>query len=501
MLPNDVAEQITAANAARDFATVAELINRAPLEAWFGLAPEQFVPILMSLPAEDVAGRAAVRGMRATIAAAIDPAAAAEAGLDLQSMTDRDDAAGTLAAVIFGLRVRGEVRRAAHAGSEYADLLRRPNALFDHTFGNHTFLALQRGISSALVGEDREALGFFAAAQRTTPPPALMALVRDAYVKSALIEALHGDPDVARRQLETAETVPRTTSWVEGVADAHADIARAMIADDPVSGVEMIERVPGAAVGEFWPFLVEATCRLYLRAGRAADLGPFLQRSATAAPQHHAGQGLPGSIIELFTAVSSLVRGDLPAARVALAPTDSEMPLTVLIKAAVDIASGRASAAATRLAGLHERTAGLRQVESARAALLAWALLRSDAEPAAVEILARWIDGRRDPSEIDLEYFPTDVRALGAASVVGWPARGAPRKRPSTWHLAQPVNLTSQEQRVLVLLSTDKTRAQIADELFVSPNTVKSHARSLFRKLGVDNRGDAVITAHRWGLL
>jgi LuxR family transcriptional regulator, maltose regulon positive regulatory protein len=48
--------------------------------------------------------------------------------------------------------------------------------------------------------------------------------------------------------------------------------------------------------------------------------------------------------------------------------------------------------------------------------------------------------------------------------------------------------LSAQEQRVLHLLATGRSNREIAQELVVSINTVKDHAKHLYRKLGVSNR-------------
>jgi len=55
--------------------------------------------------------------------------------------------------------------------------------------------------------------------------------------------------------------------------------------------------------------------------------------------------------------------------------------------------------------------------------------------------------------------------------------------------------------RVLHLLPTHKSLAQIADELFVSRNTIKSQAAAIYRKLGVESRSEAVSRAEARGLL
>jgi LuxR family maltose regulon positive regulatory protein len=60
---------------------------------------------------------------------------------------------------------------------------------------------------------------------------------------------------------------------------------------------------------------------------------------------------------------------------------------------------------------------------------------------------------------------------------------------------------TVAERRVLELLQTHAPLQEIAETLFVSRNTVKSHARSIYRKLDVSSRSEAVTRARVLGLL
>ena len=53
-------------------------------------------------------------------------------------------------------------------------------------------------------------------------------------------------------------------------------------------------------------------------------------------------------------------------------------------------------------------------------------------------------------------------------------------------------NLTSQEETVAELILNDKSNKEIATELFISLNTVKTHIRNLYAKLEVSNRGEFV---------
>jgi LuxR family maltose regulon positive regulatory protein len=61
--------------------------------------------------------------------------------------------------------------------------------------------------------------------------------------------------------------------------------------------------------------------------------------------------------------------------------------------------------------------------------------------------------------------------------------------------------LSGRELAVLRLLPTGLTQREIGDELFVSMNTVKSHLRSIYRKLDAPTREDAVGRARELGLL
>jgi LuxR family maltose regulon positive regulatory protein len=64
-----------------------------------------------------------------------------------------------------------------------------------------------------------------------------------------------------------------------------------------------------------------------------------------------------------------------------------------------------------------------------------------------------------------------------------------------------PSSLTSAELRVLHFLPTNLTLTEIAQRLYVSRNTAKTHAAAVYRKLGVSSRGEAVELARAVGLL
>ncbi len=61
--------------------------------------------------------------------------------------------------------------------------------------------------------------------------------------------------------------------------------------------------------------------------------------------------------------------------------------------------------------------------------------------------------------------------------------------------------LTAREMQVLSYLSSGKTSQKIAQELFVSEATVKTHLASVYRKLAVTNRTQALGVALKHGLI
>ncbi|MFN0028758.1 MAG: response regulator [Acidimicrobiales bacterium] len=65
---------------------------------------------------------------------------------------------------------------------------------------------------------------------------------------------------------------------------------------------------------------------------------------------------------------------------------------------------------------------------------------------------------------------------------------------------AQPIEpLTGREEEVLLTVARGRTNAEIADELYISLSTVKSHLASLMNKLGARNRVEIAMWAYETG--
>jgi len=73
-------------------------------------------------------------------------------------------------------------------------------------------------------------------------------------------------------------------------------------------------------------------------------------------------------------------------------------------------------------------------------------------------------------------------RRVPSANALNWPGRGE--------------GLTDRESEILALITQGKSNAEVAALTYLSPNTVKSYIRSIYRKIGVDSRTQAVL----WGV-
>ncbi|MBD7980094.1 helix-turn-helix domain-containing protein [Oerskovia merdavium] len=74
------------------------------------------------------------------------------------------------------------------------------------------------------------------------------------------------------------------------------------------------------------------------------------------------------------------------------------------------------------------------------------------------------------------------------------------RVSPEPPQVEEDVALSRRELVVLANLSEDATLEQVAARLFVTRNTVKSQLRSIYRKLGVSTRSEAVAWARANGV-
>jgi LuxR family maltose regulon positive regulatory protein len=95
---------------------------------------------------------------------------------------------------------------------------------------------------------------------------------------------------------------------------------------------------------------------------------------------------------------------------------------------------------------------------------------------------------------------PGYVRQLLAAFAVDEPEQATPaRMKAAGAGLAEPVS--EREREVLSLIAEGLTNQEIAARLYLSPHTVKAHARNIYAKLGASSRTQAVARGRAFGIL
>ncbi len=113
--------------------------------------------------------------------------------------------------------------------------------------------------------------------------------------------------------------------------------------------------------------------------------------------------------------------------------------------------------------------------------------------------------GRAELSAVAAHVLASPVLPGAPRPVVDVPRPAGPSADDEDLGATAPpkpaVALTKREIEVLVGMSNGRSNAQIGAELFLSEDTVKTHARRLFRKLGANDRAQAVAIGLRGGLI
>ena len=98
-------------------------------------------------------------------------------------------------------------------------------------------------------------------------------------------------------------------------------------------------------------------------------------------------------------------------------------------------------------------------------------------------------------------FISKDSRGTEIIRAVGMVALGMSVFQDTTEDAPAVMQLSERERQVLSLVAQGATNREIAAELHLSPYTVKEYASSLYRKLDVRNRLEAVQRAEKLGLI
>ncbi|MFP3714219.1 LuxR C-terminal-related transcriptional regulator [Puerhibacterium sp. TATVAM-FAB25] len=327
------------------------------------------------------------------------------------------------------------------------------------------------------------------------------------------ITALLGEMPAARRLAAEVAQGPWPDEARDGYSGAPYHVAGLLEALErfDVGGAQQHLDVlaPHLPALEYRPLFVALQAWVHGLAGRA-ELGlQALDRYAVEDRGHRRSSPPDTLVLWCVTALLQLSRGRAGAAEQALRGLSARRPLVAVVRAAVALVTGEPEKVAVTLA-----RAGVPEAVPPRAAVAGHLLVAAAAQrlgdPAAVTVaLERMAALMADQGlRTHLVLVPrADLHDLRAHAEGHGLALAAEHLR----HLGDvpdvvPVRvsrivLTARESVILHALLDGSSLTRVAEELVVSPNTVKSQVKSLYRKLGVTSREDAVLAAYREGVL
>jgi LuxR family maltose regulon positive regulatory protein len=201
-----------------------------------------------------------------------------------------------------------------------------------------------------------------------------------------------------------------------------------------------------------------------------------------------------------------LAAGRPNAARTLLSDLDEDDPRVAVVNARLALLSGRPETAFATARRILRRGGVSPRERTALGVIQTLALLRTVSVEEASVALRATLDVSDGTGE--LHAYATIPRSELAAVACVTPggaellarleAVDAPRIYPECVTL---IDLTKRERVVLSALAAGMTLRDIATELFVSANTVKTQTRAIYAKLGVHSRADAVALGYEWGLI
>ena len=343
----------------------------------------------------------------------------------------------------------------------------------------------------------------------------------------ALVAVFSGAQIAVGLQLsEDAVTIAEEHGWATNriVAPALAASAAALAwlgrLDEAEHWLERMDRTrPAAGELDVEPVLHYACGFVRLGQGRFQEALTDFRAAETARPMLAREHVLPAEL-RAWVAQAQLLMGDTEAARAALAAHDGQArqePGMRLVAAALALKDGLPQEAAGHVAPMIADPGGAQQVLNLRRATVHALLLDAAARDALGDAQAAEasIEHALELAELDGTILPftlVPVRPLlechprhrtAHASLLTAILDVLDGVAPERTRVANPLReeLSEAELRVLRYLPSNLKATEIASELYVSANTVRTHLRHIYAKLDAHNRSEAVTRAREHGLL
>jgi LuxR family transcriptional regulator, maltose regulon positive regulatory protein len=415
-------------------------------------------------------------------------------------------------AIMSALRRRGLFRHAADYGDRLATVaataaVRRNNEVAAALPGFRFQLGVTRLLADDLAGAHRP----LQAAYETATEGPLPYLQSDAPAKLALLHAFLGDTQEAATWLRRHDDAPEEEGWFRRLITSTAVSARTLLALERLD-LDRAVAIAATTAGdlgtdEFWAYTAYTRALLALYTGDALGGLRHLDQARSASPGWHGEGSTARPLLASVEADLLLSLGRANQAAVVLLTAGPGHPYLRVPSVRLELLAGHTEAA-LRLATDLDWARGAERCPRVEMLLMqAVAHHRLEQPKEAIDALRRALSaslgtGTRRPfvtvprHELMAvaEHLPEDVTAT-LRSVA--PRYGV---NPFPDHVDY-VQLTRREQTILEKIAEGLLVRQIAESLYVSVATVKSHLRSLYHKLGADNRQAAVARGRQLGFL
>lgn len=350
----------------------------------------------------------------------------------------------------------------------------------------YPILLMQGALSAIYAGQFSTADLWLAQAARFESPEHAPFLRRDVAASRALLNAAFGDLLIAEEQLTAARSEERTDSWVEEGIHAVLEIAAVALRirrDEWTPPADLLS-IPWWQLQPHWPSAVWIISGGLLARGETDRLEQLLDRLELSGLEAAELSGLFGSV---FPAVRTLLAATAgrpvpPLVRERLARHDDSI---ARVAKTVDAMSRNRLDQALALTFGDSGAMDDELASSFRRVLQASALLDGGRRSEALDLLERVLEHLDAARPLGPLYVPMNVAAVLAREprLTGRAVRvigiGAPKS---------PFDLTARERDLCRMLLGDLSLRQIADELGRTENTLKTHRRHLYGKLGVATR-------------
>lgn len=427
--------------------------------------------------------------------------AGSSAAFDVESLRDAPvhgetgrDAVVTMQ--ILAARMNGDLRGSAVYAGELARRVYEMDVPERAQRGSILwFLHYEMGSALLLVGDTVGAVRELSKARDVGRVSGSQNAERASLVRLALAEVLRGSIADAIDSLAAARTLPPLTGPYAGQGRGTEGSADALIALERAASIDLFDPTLLSSLEPTaftWAFVTLARVRHAFLRGHPTDA---FEVARVAASTHHVQDGtLPADIltrtyIEVFLQLGQEAEA-AEAARLVREPG----PMLVSQLTRLDLVVGDLDAAAERLREMGSTRLISPVSEAEVTCLRVWEMvargaLSTDAARRfasvglnpdchrVIRMVPRWV------VESARTHMPDDVRGAFDAATAGMTFADLGHAN---------LNLTASERRVFAALPHHERVADLASALFLSPNTVKSHLSSLYRKLGVSSRREAL---------